>query len=164
MASKLVEDPRIDPRLKEVFHSLNVTVIGDVTSREDLFAEENTEAGEARAAAFAAMLNSFDNETIAPSAGLRISTERAVSDAWWQSDQHPVLSSQQFGARAVCLLHSRRRNDYFDLLLWKLPGMGQDDRDQRCFCRDGRLSQCDCPSSVLRSRRFRQDSMIAFPA
>jgi acetyl esterase/lipase len=43
-------------------------------------AEENTEVGKARAAAFAAMLNSFDNETIAPSAGLRISTERVVSD------------------------------------------------------------------------------------
>src|ERR1700732_3969137 len=74
MASKLAEDTRIDPRLKEVFGSMNVTAIGDVAGREDLLAEENTEAGKARAAAFAAMLNSFDNETIAPSAGLRIST------------------------------------------------------------------------------------------
>jgi acetyl esterase len=80
MASKLAEDPRIDPRLKEVFGSMNVTAIGDVASREDLLAEENTEVGKARAAAFAPMLNSFDNETIAPSAGLRISTERVVSD------------------------------------------------------------------------------------
>jgi acetyl esterase len=80
MASKLAEDPRIDPRLKEVFGGMNVTAIGDVASREDLLAEENTEVGKARAAAFAAMLNSFDNETIAPSAGLRISTERVVSD------------------------------------------------------------------------------------
>jgi acetyl esterase/lipase len=80
MASKLAEDLRIDPRLKEVFGGLNVTATGDVASREDLLAEETTEAGKARAAAFAAMLNSFDNETIAPSAGLRISTERVVSD------------------------------------------------------------------------------------
>jgi acetyl esterase len=80
MASKLAEDLRIDPRLKEVFGGLNVTATGDVASREDLLAEETTEAGKARAAAFAAMLNSFDNETIAPSAGLRISTERVMSD------------------------------------------------------------------------------------
>jgi acetyl esterase len=80
MASKLAEDLRIDPRLKEVFGGLNVTATGDVASREDLLAEETTEAGKTRAAAFAAMLNSFDNETIAPSAGLRISTERVVSD------------------------------------------------------------------------------------
>jgi acetyl esterase/lipase len=80
MASKLAEDLRIDPRLKEVFGGLNVTATGDVASREDLLSEEITEAGKARAAAFAAMLNSFDNETIAPSASLRISTERVVSD------------------------------------------------------------------------------------
>jgi acetyl esterase len=80
MASKLAEDLRIDPRLKEVFGGLNVPAMGDVASREDLLAEETTEAGKARAAAFAAMLNSFDNETIAPSAGLRVSTERVVSN------------------------------------------------------------------------------------
>ena len=54
MASKLAEDLRIDPRLKEVFGGLNVTATGDVASREDLLAEETTEAGKARAAAFAA--------------------------------------------------------------------------------------------------------------
>jgi acetyl esterase len=81
MASKLAEDPRIDPRIKEVFGSLDgLTPTGDVASREDLLAEENSEAGKARSAAVEAMLNSFDNETIAPSTGLRISTERVVSD------------------------------------------------------------------------------------
>jgi hypothetical protein len=30
MASKLAEDTRIDPRLKEVFGSMNVTAIGDI--------------------------------------------------------------------------------------------------------------------------------------
>src|SRR5208282_5566538 len=79
MASKLAEDPRIDPRLKEVFGGMKVPVLGNVASREDLLAEENTEAGKARAAVFAAMLNSFDNETIAPSAGLSIRTERVAS-------------------------------------------------------------------------------------
>jgi acetyl esterase len=80
MASKLAEDPRIDPRLKAVFGSMKVPALGNVGSREDLLAEENSEAGKARAAAFAAMLNSFENETIAPSAGLNIRTERVVSN------------------------------------------------------------------------------------
>lgn len=80
MASKLAEDPRIDPRLKAVFGSLGVlTAAGDVTSREDLLVAANSESGKKQAAAMAAMLESFDNETIAPSAGLRISTERVVS-------------------------------------------------------------------------------------
>src|SRR5260370_23318289 len=59
---------------------LNEKGMRDVGRRENLLDEEITEGGKARAAAFAAMLNSFDNETIAPSAGLRISTERVVSD------------------------------------------------------------------------------------
>ena len=80
MASKLAEDFRIDPRIKEVFGNLGVlTATGDVASREDLLAEENSEAGKARTAAAEAMLTSFDNETIAPSAGLSIRTERVVS-------------------------------------------------------------------------------------
>jgi acetyl esterase len=79
MASKLAQDPRIDPRLKEVFGSMKVIAGRDVANREELLAEEQSEAGKGRSAAFAAMLNSFDNETIAPSAGLRISTERFVS-------------------------------------------------------------------------------------
>jgi acetyl esterase len=81
MASKLAEDPRIDPRIKEAFGSLDVmTATGDVATREDLLAEENSEAGKARAAALGAWLNSFDNETVAPSAGLSVRTERVVSD------------------------------------------------------------------------------------
>lgn len=80
MASKLAEDPRIDPRLKAVFGSLGVlTATGDVASREDMLAAANSESGKRQAAAMAAMLESFDNETIAPSAGLRVSTERVVS-------------------------------------------------------------------------------------
>jgi acetyl esterase len=88
MASKLAEDPRIDPRLKEVFGSLDVlTATGDVASREDLLAEELTEAGKARAAAVGAILNSFDNETIAPSAGLSISRTRRVGSRGTRTTQ-----------------------------------------------------------------------------
>jgi acetyl esterase len=80
MASKLAEDPRIDPRLIAVFGSLGIlTAGGDVASREDLLVAANSESGKAQTAVFAKMLDSFDNETVAPSAGLSIRTERVVS-------------------------------------------------------------------------------------
>ncbi len=80
MASKLAQDPRIDPRLKEVFGGMELAVVGgDASSREELLAEANSEAGKARAEGLKAFLNSLDNETIAPSAGLSIRTERVVS-------------------------------------------------------------------------------------
>jgi acetyl esterase/lipase len=81
MVSKLAQDPRIDPRLKAAFGSMNaLTTTGNVASREELLAEEKTEAGKARAAALIAMLNSANYETVAPSAGLSVSTKRIASD------------------------------------------------------------------------------------
>lgn len=80
MASKIVSDPRIDPRIKALFGTMNLTAAGDVKNREELIAEENSEAGKARAAMFKTLLDSFDNETIAPSAGLRGSTESIKSE------------------------------------------------------------------------------------
>jgi acetyl esterase/lipase len=80
MPSKLAEDPRIDPRLKEIFGGMNVLHMGDVASREELLAAENSEAGKAAFAALRAMISSFGNETVAPSAGLTVRTERVVSD------------------------------------------------------------------------------------
>jgi acetyl esterase/lipase len=80
MASKLAEDPRIDLRLKALLGSLGVlTATGDVASREDMLAAANSESGKKEAALMAAMLDAFDDETVAPSAGLGIRTERAVS-------------------------------------------------------------------------------------
>ncbi len=80
MASKLAEDPRIDPRLKAAFGALGVlTATGDVASREDMLAAANSESGKKQAAAMAAMLDAFDDETVAPSAGLSIRIERVVS-------------------------------------------------------------------------------------
>ena len=80
MASKINDDPRIDPRIKALFGTMNLTAAGNVKSREELIAEENSEAGKARTAMFKTLLDSFDNETIAPSAGLRISTESIKSE------------------------------------------------------------------------------------
>jgi len=80
MASKILDDPRIDPRIKALLGGMEeATVLGDVASREAMLAEENSEAGNARAAAMKAMIDAWDNETIAPSAGLAMSTKRLQS-------------------------------------------------------------------------------------
>jgi acetyl esterase len=80
MPSKLVQDPRIDPRIKALLGAMDEPVAaGDAASREEMLAEENSEAGNARHAAFKAMIDGWDNEDIAPSAGLAIRTERFQS-------------------------------------------------------------------------------------
>src|SRR5271165_2829891 len=79
MASKLAEDPRIDPRLKAMFGSMEVMASGDVASREELLAQEHSEEGNARAAQLKTMLDALDNEYVAPSAGLAVSEHQVVS-------------------------------------------------------------------------------------
>jgi hypothetical protein len=73
MPSKIAEDPRIDPRIKEVFSGVELRPQEDVASREELLADD---AFKEEIAALQAMLNSFNNETIAPSAGLSIRRRR----------------------------------------------------------------------------------------
>ena len=79
MTNKLVDDPRIDPRIKALFGGLSFTTAGNAESREALLAEANTDAAKQMAAGLKAMLDSADNETIAPSAGLRMHTESVLS-------------------------------------------------------------------------------------
>jgi acetyl esterase/lipase len=75
MADKLADDPRIDPRIKAVFGSIPPQPAQkNVTSREEILAEENSEAGRAAAATSAAWLESLDSEAIAPSKGLTVRT------------------------------------------------------------------------------------------
>ena len=80
MTSKIAQDPRIDPRIKALFGSMTMTVAGDVASREELLAAENSEQGKAAAAMMRALFDSFADENLAPSKGLRITTERVKSE------------------------------------------------------------------------------------
>ena len=81
MASKITNDPRIDPRLKKIFGAIPEEARpGDVASREQLLAEEQTDAAKARIAMFEAMSAMCDNEQIAPSKGLKITTETFRSE------------------------------------------------------------------------------------
>ena len=81
MASKITNDPRIDPRLKKIFGEIPEEArAGDVASREQLLAEEQTDAAKARIAMLEAMSAMCDNEQIAPSKGLKITTETFRSE------------------------------------------------------------------------------------
>jgi acetyl esterase len=80
MASRIADDPRIDPRIKAVLGAMpDPTPALDVANREELLADEATEAGNARAAAQDALFAIMDNEDVAPSKGLTISTRTFTS-------------------------------------------------------------------------------------
>jgi acetyl esterase/lipase len=79
MASKIVEDPRIDPRIKAMLGGMDAGRLGDVESREALLAEANRPEALAREAAFDGLMARFDTEALAPSKGLSIDTHAFTS-------------------------------------------------------------------------------------
>jgi acetyl esterase len=79
MASKLAEDPRIDPRIKAMFGAFPSGSQGDAESREQMLAEANSPAALAASEGMKAMLEAADTEEIAPSKGLTIRTKRFTS-------------------------------------------------------------------------------------
>ncbi len=80
MPSKIADDPRIDPRIKAVFGAFpDMPSQGDVASREELLAEEATDAARLAAEGRDLFFATMDDERVAPSAGLSISTASLVS-------------------------------------------------------------------------------------
>jgi acetyl esterase/lipase len=77
MSNKIVDDPRIDPRIKTIFGAMELGAAGmqDATDREELLARANSEEALAAAAGLSAFLGMCDTEEIAPSAGLKVSDE-----------------------------------------------------------------------------------------
>ena len=79
MVSKLAGDPRIDPRIKKEIGLMDFGSAPDVSSREELLAQESTQELRALYDAMFAMMDSRDREDIASANGLRVSSERIVS-------------------------------------------------------------------------------------
>ena len=77
---KIEEDPRIDPRIKALIGSMPMTAQPDVTSREQLIEQVNRPEALAVVEQMTAMLDLIDDETIAPSAGLDITTVEFTSE------------------------------------------------------------------------------------
>lgn len=75
--SRISSDSRIDPRLKAAFGAMpDAPNPGNVASRDALLAEYATESARQAFAAQTAMFEAMDSEAIAPSKGLRVSTEQ----------------------------------------------------------------------------------------
>ena len=80
MTYDVAGDIRLDPRLKAILASIPVESSGDVDSRETLLAEANSEAARQQAELFRSFMELCDTEDAAPSAGLRVHTEKVVSE------------------------------------------------------------------------------------
>ena len=77
--SKLADDPRIDPRIKAVMGMMPSAPQADVESREVLLAEVNTPEALAARESMTRFMDMLDNEDVAPSAGLDVSTHEFTS-------------------------------------------------------------------------------------
>jgi len=79
MAVDIAADPRIDPRLKPFLAAIPPFAGGDVDSREALLAEANSEEAREGAELFQSFMELCDSEEVAPSAGLRVHSEKVTS-------------------------------------------------------------------------------------
>ena len=74
------DDPRLDPRIKMILGAFPLSASqSDVLSREELLEQANTPEALAQAEQLTAGLEMLDNEEIAPSTGLDISTKEFTS-------------------------------------------------------------------------------------
>jgi acetyl esterase len=80
MAYDVAADTRLDPRIKALLGGIAMEAQGDVDSRETMLAEANSEAARQQAEAFRGFMDMCDTEQAAPSAGLRVHTEKVVSE------------------------------------------------------------------------------------
>jgi acetyl esterase len=79
MVTRVSEDLRIDPRLKAALGGFEPIVGRDVSSRDELLAEENSKSAKALYDAMFAMMNSRDTEEIAPTSGLTSTSTQVIS-------------------------------------------------------------------------------------
>lgn len=80
MTSKVELDPRIDPRIKAFLAGIDLgTVRPNVSSREELLAQEHTPAALAAQNRVNALFNAMDSEDLAPLSGLSVRTETFTS-------------------------------------------------------------------------------------
>jgi len=87
MANKIVDDPRIDPRIKAVMGALDLDMAQpDVASREQLLAEVNGEQAAQVRQLMTAFFDMMDTDEVAPSKGLSITEHVFIS----QPDGNPV--------------------------------------------------------------------------
>ncbi len=79
MGTRINDDPRIDPRVKALMGAMPTANPGDGESREQLVEEANSETALAMRQTVEGFMAMSDNEQIAPSTGLTISTREFTS-------------------------------------------------------------------------------------
>lgn len=79
MAHDIAGDRRIDPRIKDILEFVPPLSVRDVADRDELLAEANTPEALEGAEVFGSFMDLCDTEEAAPSAGLRVHTEKAES-------------------------------------------------------------------------------------
>jgi acetyl esterase len=79
MAYDFAGDSRLDPRIKEILSGFPMEALGDVDSREALVAEANTQEARQQAELFRTYMELCDTEEAAPSAGIRVHSEKVPS-------------------------------------------------------------------------------------
>jgi acetyl esterase len=79
MVLDVATDPRLDPRIKSILSLIPSIASTDVDSRDTLLAEANTVAALEEREAFRSFMDLCDTEEAAPSAGLRIHSEKIES-------------------------------------------------------------------------------------
>jgi acetyl esterase/lipase len=79
MSAKWGDDPRIDPRIKALMGVIPSGNLGDATSREQVLAEANSDESLAAREALTGFMAMCDNEQVAPSTGLDVSTHEFTS-------------------------------------------------------------------------------------
>jgi acetyl esterase/lipase len=80
MTYDIAADRRLDPRIKALLAGMVTEPSGDVESREALLAEAQSEKARQEAELFRGFMELCDTEEAAPSAGLRVHSEKVVSD------------------------------------------------------------------------------------
>ncbi|HEY1828501.1 MAG TPA: alpha/beta fold hydrolase [Acidimicrobiales bacterium] len=80
MVHDIAADPRLDPRVKAFLGLLPQVAPKDVANREELLAQANSEAALAGRQMMDDFMQICDAEENAPSAGLRVGTEKITSD------------------------------------------------------------------------------------
>jgi acetyl esterase/lipase len=73
-------DPRLDPRIKAMLGAMQIPPPKSVASRDEILAQAASEEAKAATAALEGFMEMCDNEDVAPSAGLDISTREFRSD------------------------------------------------------------------------------------
>jgi acetyl esterase len=77
---KVANDPRLDPRVKAIIGAMPIPMAQDVTSRAEMLEKADGEESKAVIQALKQFMDLCDNEDVAPSAGLTITTHEFSSE------------------------------------------------------------------------------------